>query len=230
MALGHRPLVDGVRLGGLPLRLLEREDPVGGRRQGPAIGATGDGGGTAGLAVSYFNWSSRGAAAGASPASRATCSRRLRGPRRIRCGERRGAARRGIELSVVAAVDRDGELRARTAAASGSGQATRRRRGFAGDIATPAATSRASASWSDSTPSRPFRSRLTARWGRPSRIASDEAREDRARADLDERAGAGGVHRLDHLDEADRARDLAREGRRGARRALSRAAAARAFE
>ena len=204
MALGHRPLVDGVGLGGLPLRLLECKDPVRGRAGHRRVTGRGDrgrrrGGGRRGLVfqlVLTWCWRSGNRRSGGG------LEHGLHWTRRVRSRERRGAARRGIELSVVAAVDRDGELRG-----GGSrflpGRATvgeelrGRHRHPRGHEPRQRDLERLDAVL-------PLPVEVHGEVGPSVEDASQQSRENGAGADLEERASAGGVHRFDHLDEADK--------------------------
>ena len=212
MTLGHRPLVDGVSLGGLPLRLLEREDPVrrgAGQRAGGSLVRRRRSGRNRHGGLDPHRALPGGCGRGIRRSGRGRLRKR-RGPRGVRGGKRRGAARRGIELSVVAAVDRDGELRARgRPLGSIDADVGEELRGREGHARRHEARER-ELERLDAVPPLPVE--VHGEVGPAVEDAPQEPREDRARPHLQERPRTGGVHRLDHLDEADLARDLAREG------------------
>ena len=212
MALGHRPLVGRVGLGRLPLRLLEGQDPPGGSRSREGTGSGGS-----------RRRNSRSGARGRGPGLSGARERRRHGlggrgdhgrrarPRRVRGRELGRAARRGIRLARVAPADLHRELRRGGLVRLGRQPVRReeRRRVHGkpgGDEAREGDEERV-----DAVAPLPVQAHRDV--GTPFENPRHEARQDRSGTDLEERARAGGVHRLDHLDEAHRVRHLAGEGR-----------------
>ena len=208
VALGHRPLVDRVRLGRLPLRLLEGEDPLRGRSGQGAGGRDGgqSGRGRDGLDLHRLLQERLDGRGRRREGDR---PRQRRGARGIRGRERGRASRRGVDLSVVGAADRDGELRRGRARVLLRPAAVREElRGRHPDARGGEPRER-ELERLDAVPSLPVEAH--GEMGTPFEDAAHEAGENRAGADFDESARAGRVHRLDHLDEPDLARDLARQ-------------------
>ena len=209
VALGHRTLIGDVRFRGLPLHLLVRLRP---RRGGIGSGAV-----RRAIGRRHLRRARR---RGSSPAARGTGG--------FGGGSARAPGRR-IGLAVVGAADRHRERRLPAAprvrrrrenSSSSAARSTERR-------PRPGARGRSRA---PVTPCWPLPIEATAQVRAGRRGFADQARQHRPRADLDERAHARRVHRLDLLDEADRARDLRGQRARGPRRDRRGYGAASAFE